>query len=849
MRFLTFVLGLWLALATVVLAQQQPATSPDYKAWEKLAGQAEQILQSGDANEARLQAIRNEVVKWREDFKSGQDANATRIATLKDQIAALGPPPAEGKTESQDIADRRKALNDQLSELQAPGLNAVEAYGRADGIVQQIDAAQRAQQANALLRLVPSPLNPTNWLGAAQDGYTLLVNAADEFRTRLAGQGGWAGVREWGAIVVGYLALALLLLTRGRRWIDGAPSRLSARASERTREVVVFAVSLGQIAVPLIGVVLAVNALLSTNLFATWGRPLLSAVPPAAMVFFAGFWLTRRLFPVGMTGDSPLPLPEKDSAQARFNAAMLAAISGLHQFFALAVLPLSGFNERAAEIYRVPLDVSDGSAAIWHFPLIVAGAWFLFRLGSVLRRLSGYDSSDNPSYRIRIGTWIAVLMRVVAVLAVVLAAIGYITLANALVWPMAMSIALIGLLIVLQDFIADLYAMAKGGGKAARDSLMPLLIGLALILMSLPVFALIWGTRPNELSEVWTKLRDGIRLGGITISPTGILAFLLIFLLGYSLTRFVQGGLRNTVLPKTRIDAGGQNAIVSGVGYLGTILALILAITSAGIDLSSLAFIAGALSLGIGFGLQNIVSNFVSGIILLIERPVTVGDWIEVGGKQGYVKRISVRSTHVQTFDRTEVVVPNSDLVTQPVTNWTRNNLSGRIIVPVTVDQDADSAVVHRILSEIAEDQPTVLIAPPPVVLLRGFTKEGMNFEIRAIVSDVNGGTGVVSDINHAILRRFREAGIEMSFGQATGLSADAEAIIRALDGLDPDVLKAARGAVEPADEVAPARKTAPPPPVDDAPVADADDDAPSPSDDLATDQPSAGYGEQMERD
>ena len=131
------VVTLSLVLSTPVRAQDQQA--PDYDAWNKAADQAEQIVESGQANGERLQAIRDEVVKWRDRFKAAEGTNAPRIATLKDQIAALGPPPAEGQSESDDIVARRKELNDQLSQLQAPGLQAVEAFGRADGIVQQID--------------------------------------------------------------------------------------------------------------------------------------------------------------------------------------------------------------------------------------------------------------------------------------------------------------------------------------------------------------------------------------------------------------------------------------------------------------------------------------------------------------------------------------------------------------------------------------------------------------------------------------------------------------------------------------------------------------------------------------
>ncbi|TRW96309.1 mechanosensitive ion channel family protein [Paracoccus sp. M683] len=776
-------------ILTVLLFLSAPAMAQNnsqinYDTWDRQASQAEQLLDGGSATEAQLQQIRQQVIDWRAQFQDGQNANSGRIATVKDQIAALGAAPAEGETEDAEIAARRATLNEQLSTLQAPRLAAVEAFSRADSIVKEIDVQIADRQATELAQLSPSPLNPASWTEAATETAKLATGIATETSALSTRSGGWEDLRSKLPKVLGYLVLAVVLLTYGRRWIETLPNQMSARASDYSRAAVAFLVSLGQIAIPMLGIFLGISALAATEWFGDWTRPFLIALPGAGVILFGGRWLARQLFPRKAVAYDTLDIPDDKRRIARNSTNMLAAVFAVHHVLSSALLPQSGLYEAGgSQGNRVPMEFGAGATSVWHFVLIALAAVLLFRLGNVLRRIRSWSSADDTRVRNRVTTIEGSISRIVAVVTVALAAFGLINLANALIWPWLLTLALSSFLILMQDFIADVFNMLKRGESGAREGLAPLLIGLLLILLSLPLFMVIWGADRTDLAEMWTTFQKGATFGGINLSPMGVVTFIVIFGLGYAITRALQGALRNSVLPKTRIDPGGQNALVSGLGYVGIFLAGLLAVTSAGIDLSSLAIVAGALSVGIGFGLQNIVSNFVSGIILLIERPISVGDWVDAGGQQGIVKSISVRSTSVETFDRTEVIVPNSDLVSQPVTNWTRSSRNGRVIIPIGVAYGTDTRKVEQILREIIEDQPTVMIDPPPAVLFRSLGADSLNFEIRAILSDASGGIAVTSDVLHEVVRRFAEAGIEIPFAQRDIWLRNPEALAKATAG------------------------------------------------------------------
>ncbi len=748
------------AFSPAIAEQQDAIPLPDYEAWEKVAARAEEAVDAARASTVALEALRSELAGWRDRFQQAQELNKTAIATVRSQLEALGPPPENGE-EAPEIATQRKALEERLAELEAPVKAAQVAYSRADSLIRGIDKIIRERQANALLELGPSPLNPAHWGPALGDLITFLSDTGHEFVTAWESPVQRAEFRKNLPAVLLFAVVALVLLLRGRRWMERLAVRVQDAGSGSARWFLGFALSLGQVLLPLIGLVSLVLAVYASGLVGLRTDLLLSQLPQMGAIFFMALWLGSRAFPKYRAHFAPLDLTDAQRRAGRFYSGLLGLMLALNRL----IDDISQYEGWAAETVNT-----------LKFPIVALCALALFRIGQILLSHSreaaaeggaeGEAAQEGAGYRRQVIRFLGRVLIAVSVIGVVAGGIGYMRAAEALVFPTALSLALLAFILVLLRVLTEIYALIIGDEKAARESLVTTLTGFVMMIASLPLFALIWGARVSDLAEIWARFREGFTIGDTHISPGSFIAFVIIFTIGYMLTRLIQGMLKASVLPKTKIDPGGQNAIVSGIGYLGIFLSAVIAITAAGIDLSSLAIVAGALSVGIGFGLQNIVSNFVSGIILLIERPIAEGDWIEVGGKMGYVRDISVRSTRIETFDRTDVIVPNSDLVSGMVTNWTRGNSVGRIIVPVGVAYGTDTRKVEKILREIAEAHPMVLVNPPPGVVFQGFGADSLDFEIRAILRDVNFSLSVKSDLNHEIARRFAEEGIEIPFAQ-----------------------------------------------------------------------------------
>ena len=757
-------------LAGAALAQDadQGLSAADYAEWEKVAARAEAAVDAARASTAALETLRQQLVDWRDRFGAAQNVNAAAIETVKSQLATLGPKPENGE-EAPEIATQRAALEKRLAELEAPVRAAQLAYSRADALIDGIDRIIRERQNSALFELGPSPLMPGSWAPAFSALTGFAASLAAEIVTAWENPLARTSALRALPLVLALLALALVLLLRAHGWMARMLARfgLGAASGGFGNWLIAGLLSLGEIAFPMAGIWAAMAAVYASSIVGLRMDVMLSAIPWAGLALLGALWLGRRIFPPAPAPAAPLQLGEEARRSGRRHAALLGAAYGLWILL------------QAAARYE---DWSDDIRSVLEFVVLLLGAVGLFGLGRVLIRHNtaapaadagaadgaGADEAaeaGEEGYRHRVVRLLGQVLIAVSALGALAAAVGYLRAADMLIWRSTQTMALLALLLVMQGAVSRGYARLTGQGDESQ-SLGSILIGIAIMLLSAPLFLLIWGMRLADLQDFWSRFLAGFTIGGTTISPIAFLTFAIVFSIGYVLTRLLQGTLRNSILPHTRIDPGGRNAILSGVGYLGIFLAALVAISAAGIDLSSLAIVAGALSVGIGFGLQNIVSNFVSGIILLIERPIAQGEWIEVGGISGTVKEISVRSTRIETFDRSEVIIPNSDLVSGTVTNYTRGKTVGRIRVPVGVAYGTDTHKVSDLLLEIAKANPMVMLRPGPVVHFMGFGADSMDFELRAILRDINSGLTVKTQINHEIVRRFAEEGIEIPFAQ-----------------------------------------------------------------------------------
>lgn len=736
-------------LDSMILALQRPGLRDDQLA--AMRGRAEEIAVLANAMVLRLEPM---------------------LAASRTRLGQLGPAPGEDDPpESEQIATARAAATRAVADIDAVLKQARLDIVQAEQVARDVASIRRDRFASALATRSQSVLNPQLWY----DAFAALPRGIRSLRLLVTDSWSVAQSRidtiSGTAVIVAIVVAALIGIVLRRRLKRVAPpvgdSRDIPRLNRLARAMFVL---FSDAAVPTLALVVIYMAL-SANLLLTprLAELFRGAILGAAIAAFL-FGLARALLAPLRPGWRLIPLTDAAATQIVASVTLIGLVLGI-----------SAFLNTIQQVIVAPLQLEVARRALASLLIGILLASTLWRLAAAWQRT---ESADSGAVRGNIiWPWARGLMWLVIAAIFVSLLFGYIALANFLAVQLVFAVVIITLAWLLIGLVDEVVATMLVGdhrvGKAVSSAfgisdqtltqlglVVNGLVRIGVILLGAVMVLLPWGFDTGQWSGWLRSAFFGFRIGDVTISLSTLLMAVVLFVIGATATRAVQGWLGNRFLPNTRLDRGLRNSISTMVGYAGIIIAGLFAASYVGLNLENVALLAGALSVGIGFGLQSIVNNFVSGLILLAERPIKEGDWIVVGAEQGNVRKISIRSTEIETFDRATVIVPNSELITGTVKNWMHSSMMGRIDVEIGVGYGSDADQVREILLDIARSHPNVLAYPEPRVFFMDFGDSALVFRIFAFLGDVNTSLTVRSDIRFEILKRLREAGIEIPFPQ-----------------------------------------------------------------------------------
>ena len=786
-----------LALAALLMAAPlspswaQPASDAQVFR-DKMEGQraivdsVEAALGRDGLRSSDLDDLRTRLDPVRTDLGAGIDTLDPLLSDFNRRIQEIGPKPAaDAPPENPSVTQERDALTARVADLDGVVKQAKLLKVRADQMSDRITSRRRALFTDTLFARSYSVLDPQLW-----------ISAATAIPMELRGIGyllsDWRAYADTRMSVLGQIALAFgVLLIIGAvvmlRMVVARPLRSFEKDESGAPLKRLRACALSTLA--------AINGMAAAPIATFASLALLNAfdlLPPRVNEVAQGFVIAVIIVAVGhglLTGALAPDAPRRrvvpfSDEMARF----------IHNTVAIGIwiLAASAVLNNLHSALVVPLPLTVATSAAMSLALVAVATYTIRRLGNEMPDaeetdpatgepmtkegglVSTADASTTALQWVRFPFWVLNF--------VVLAALvgGYVSFASFLSSRALVAVVMAGALYLvialINSFLVDGIATGHGARNVAKTlgvrpgSLELIAVLIAGVLKAVAVLVMLilvvgtMGTSTADLRDVASRITFGFTIGTSTITIGDVLGAMLFLAIGIGVARAVQRWFSVAILPRTSFDTGLQNSISTIIGYVGAIAVIAMTMGQLGLNFESIALVAGALSVGIGFGLQSIVSNFVSGLILLAERPIRVGDTILVKGEEGYVRRISVRATEIETFDRAMVLIPNSDLITGMVKNFTHANTTGRIIVKVNVAYDADADEVREILIGCACDHPQVLRSPPPRVFLMNFGDSNLQFELRCVVANVDYALTVRSDLHFSVLDRLKTARIGIPF-------------------------------------------------------------------------------------
>lgn len=773
---------------TLGLAQAQPQATPAAAAASAALAQPE-LLPDVSTLRAQLDrlpdgvagadAVREQQSRYNALIASANKVIAARTSQLNDlnaRLGELGNAPAAGASEDADVTRQRQALtrerNSVDADIRLARLVVVDAQQRGD----ELRNRQRDLFEAQLTGRAPSPLGRQFWQDLADawpDDQQRLAPLWSELRVAASR----AAAPEHRGPVLTAFALALLAITLGDLLAERGLARLAQRLLPQgrlRRSLLVIAT----VVTNLLIVAVAMRGLLHTlQTHAAFG-PLSSklvALADESMLFIAFVTSLGRALLANARPSWRLPRIPDLLAKRLSPYPWLVALVGV-----LVWLPT-----QISEIVEASLAAAHATQSVTALALALLVLGMLRRLHGVQLQadaVAAEPAAEAAAVAER-PVWVGLVLGAVALVAIsvlVLLAAGYMTVASLL----AMQLAWTGLVAVTfyvlfkcaDDLCMALVAsrsdfgqrLQRGFGFAPSTLDQAAVVLSALARLGLFLYMLIalvapLGTRPDQVLEQTGRLASGLQIGEFQLVPAAIFSALAVLVLGFVALRVFQRWLRESYLPTTTMEPGMQSSLSTLLNYVGVVLVVALGLSALGIGVNRIAWIASALSVGIGFGLQAIVQNFISGLILLAERPVKVGDWVVLGTTEGDIKRINVRATEIQLGDRSTVIVPNSEFITKTVRNMTLSNAEGRVQVRLPMPLATDAQRVRELMLAACHDNPAVLPSPEPSLTLEGVENGMLVFQATAYVAGPRLVGGVRSELLFTMLESFRAAGVTMA--------------------------------------------------------------------------------------
>ena len=772
---ITLMFGLFLVLAQAgpALAQKATTDKPRLDSINLQLQQLEATLQRRDLGETQLTDLRRNVEPMLDELREMIAAQAPRLEGVKSRLEQLGPAPdpKSGTVQSPEVVAERDAQDKLQKELDDTIRIAKFQHEKATQILTSVAERRRSLFATMLLERTTPLISPAIWLDVARNGavelqhfvslmhdwWDTIMNALDLVRAIIV------------AIVSGVLAVAAPRLLRLVYRFEGRPSDIS-EPTKLARAMRALRVAFGASLVPALicaALYFVLDALdLMPNRVSPIVRTILSGT---AFVFFVRA-ISMGVVPISKPNWRVFNVDDDLATQLQVLASGVAT-----------VLIVGKTLEAISQSIVSPLNVS----------IVIKGVTAVLIALVIMRLLRSLKVADEkqikadeecfgpqtsaPAER---GNWLRIAGWLLTIVIIAAAASGYVALASFLsqqiVW-VAIVAVLVNLLLVIVDEAVGKGISSEGRlGREIRQAvglrsgsvdqigiLSSGLLRLALIAIAAFMVLAPWGIDSADLTGYLKAAFFGFSIAGVTISISSIATAMLIFGIGIALTRAIQRWLELRYLPHTGLDIGLRNSIKTIFGYGGVLLAAALAFSQAGLSLDKIAIVAGALSVGIGFGLQSIVNNFVSGLILLWERPLRVGDWIVVGGEEGTVRRINVRATEIETFDKASVIVPNSEFISGRVKNWMHNNRQARIVIPISVNRKEEPKHIEELLLATAHAHRSVLSQPPARVFFLKITEASLDFELRCF-TDVDTTATTRSELMFTLYEKLLQHGVEM---------------------------------------------------------------------------------------